>query len=168
MSARRRARPGHPAGRRDAGLDRGRLRRLRAHRPAGLSPARRGFSRTPAEYLGAQMEGRCPRMVRVWRWGAAALILLLIAAVPLGWRPAPAGAAAEQLTIGHSIWVGYGPLFLARDKRFFDEAGVAVELPTVEDPKLRFAALAAGKLDGSATTVDTMSLYWKRNFQFRA
>ncbi|HYM91221.1 MAG TPA: hypothetical protein VEW91_06265, partial [bacterium] len=82
-------------------------------------------------------------MYRVWRWGALSLILLLAAGVPLG-RPVPAGAAAEQLTIGHSTWVGYGPLFLARDKRFFDEAGVAVELPTIEDPKLRFAALAAG------------------------
>ncbi len=106
-------------------------------------------------------------MCRLWRWGTVSLILLLVAGVPLG-RPAPAGAAAEQLVIGHSTWVGYGPLYLARDKRFFDEAGVAVELPTIEDPKLRFAALAAGKLDGIVTTLDTMSLYWKKDFQFRA
>jgi len=59
-------------------------------------------------------------------------------------------------------------LFIARDKRFFDEEGVAVELRNVEDPKLRFAALAAGKLDGLVTTLDTSSLYWKRDFQFRS
>jgi NitT/TauT family transport system substrate-binding protein len=106
-------------------------------------------------------------MCRLWRGGSVALILLLVAGVPLG-RPGPARAAAEQLVIGHSTWVGYGPLFLARDKRFFDEAGVSVELPTIEDPKLRFAALAAGKLDGIVTTLDTMSLYWKKDFQFRA
>ncbi len=106
-------------------------------------------------------------MYRVWRWGAVSLILLLAAGVPLG-RPMPAGAAAEQLTIGHSTWVGYGPLYLARDKRFFDEAGVAVELRNIEDPKLRFAALAAGRLDGIVTTIDTGSLYWKHDFQFRA
>jgi NitT/TauT family transport system substrate-binding protein len=106
-------------------------------------------------------------MHRVWRWGAVSLILLLAAGVPLG-RPVPAKAAAEQLTIGHSTWVGYGPLYIARDKRFYDEEGVAVELQKIEDPKLRFAALAAGRLDGIVTTLDTMSLYWKRNFQFRA
>ena len=52
------------------------------------------------------------------------IVSLLIALAPVGWQPRPAGAAAETLVIGHSTWVGYGPLFLARDKRFFDEAGV--------------------------------------------
>lgn len=103
-----------------------------------------------------------------WRWRTAALIVLLIVAVPFGWRPAPAGAAAETLVIGHSTWVGYGPLFLARDKRFFDEAGVSVELRTFEDPKPRFFALISGKLDGIATTVDTASLYWTPEHPFRS
>lgn len=103
----------------------------------------------------------------VWRWGAVALILLLAAGVPLG-RPVPAGAAAQSLLIGHSTWVGYGPLFLARDKRFFDEAGVNVELKTFEDPKSRFFALVSGKLDGIATTLDTASLYWSTEHPFRS
>ena len=103
----------------------------------------------------------------VWRWGAVALILLLAAGVPLG-RPVPAGAAAQSLLIGHSTWVGYGPLFLARDKRFFDEAGVNVELKTFEDPKSRFFALVSGKLDGIATTLDTASLYWSTEDPFRS
>ena len=66
-------------------------------------------------------------MSRVCRWGTAALVLLLAGGLAFGWRPNPAGAAAETLLIGQSTWVGYGPLFLARDKRFFDEAGVNVE-----------------------------------------
>ena len=107
-------------------------------------------------------------MCRLRRWGAAAVILLLLTAVPLGWRPVPAGAAAETLLIGHSTWVGYGPLFLARDKRFFDEAGVSVELRTFEDPKTRFFALISGKLDGIATTLDTASLYWSPEHPFRS
>ena len=107
-------------------------------------------------------------MCRVWRWGTGALILLLVAALPLGWRPVPAGAAAETLLIGHSTWVGYGPLFLARDKRFFDEAGVNVELKTFEDPKSRFFALISGKLDGIATTLDTASLYWTPEHPFQS
>lgn len=108
-------------------------------------------------------------MSRGGRWAACVVVgILLAVGAPLGWRPAPAGAAAQTLRIGYSTWVGYGPLFLARDKRFFDETGVNVELINVEDPKLRFAALAAGKLDGLVTTLDTMSLYWKPTFRFQA
>lgn len=105
-------------------------------------------------------------------WGGrrrvAVLVGLLLCFVPLGWHTGPAGAAAETLHLGYSTWVGYGPLFLARDYRYFDEAGVNVDLTNIEDPKLRFAALAAGKLDGLVTTLDTMSLYWKPTFQFQA
>jgi NitT/TauT family transport system substrate-binding protein len=108
-------------------------------------------------------------MWRGGKWAAIVLVgILLSAGGPRGGRPAPAGAAAQTLRIGYSTWVGYGPLFLAQDKRFFDETGVNVNLINVEDPKLRFAALAAGKLDGLVTTLDTMSLYWKPTFRFQA
>ncbi len=106
-------------------------------------------------------------MCHVRRWGTVVLILVLIAGVQVA-RPARVGAAAETLLIGHSTWVGYGPLFLARDKRFFDEAGVNVELRTFEDPKSRFFALISGKLDGIATTLDTASLYWTPEHPFRS
>ncbi len=107
-------------------------------------------------------------MFRGGKCGVFVLIGILIATLPVVWPARPARAAAETLRLGYSTWVGYGPLFLARDKRFFDEAGVNVELTNVEDPKLRFAALAAGKLDGLVTTLDTMSLYWKPSLQFQA
>lgn len=106
-------------------------------------------------------------MWRGGRWGALVLVVLL-ASGPMTWSTGPARAAAQTLHLGYSTWVGYGPLFLARDNRYFDESGVNVELTNIEDPKLRFAALAAGKLDGLVTTLDTMSLYWKPNFQFQA
>jgi NitT/TauT family transport system substrate-binding protein len=106
-------------------------------------------------------------MWRGSRWGMLVLVALL-AAGPVGLSTGPARAAAQTLHLGYSTWVGYGPLFLARDNRYFDEAGVNVELTNIEDPKLRFAALAANRLDGLVTTLDTMSLYWKPNFQFQA
>jgi len=107
-------------------------------------------------------------MFRVHKVGMIALIVLMVAWMPIGWRPVPARAAAETLVIGHSTWVGYGPLFIARDKRFFDEAGVNVELKTFEDPKSRFFALISGRLDGIATTLDTASLYWTPEHPFRS
>jgi NitT/TauT family transport system substrate-binding protein len=107
----------------------------------------------------------------MWRAGrlfVVVFVVLAAALVPAGVQPGPARAAATTLRIGYSTWVGYGPLFLARDDRFFDEAGVNVDLVNIEDPKLRFAALAAGRLDGLVTTLDTMSLYWRPDFQFQA
>lgn len=75
--------------------------------------------------------------------------------------PAAAPSAGGALKIGYSTWVGYGPLFIAQDKKLFDQNGVTVELNKVEDPKLRFAALAANQLDGLVTTIDTATLYVK-------
>ena len=68
-------------------------------------------------------------------------------------------AAAETLKLGHSTWVGYGPFFVAKKKGYFKEEGLEVELVTIEDVRVRFAALAAGRIDVMATTVDTMPLF---------
>jgi len=73
-----------------------------------------------------------------------------------------------NLKLGYSVWVGYGPLFIARDKGYFKEEGLNVELIKAEDPKNRFAALAAGQLDGLVSTLDTMTLYWKPETPFVA
>ncbi|MGH6905900.1 MAG: ABC transporter substrate-binding protein, partial [Geminicoccaceae bacterium] len=69
------------------------------------------------------------------------------------------GAAAEPLKVAHSTWVGYGPLYVAQEKGFFAEEGVEVELIVMEDPKLRFPALAAGQIDVAVSTVDTVLNY---------
>jgi NitT/TauT family transport system substrate-binding protein len=76
-------------------------------------------------------------------------------------------AAAEPLKIGHSTWVGYGPLYIAQDEGFFEEEGLEVELIVMEDPKIRFAALAAGQIDVAVTTVDTMLNFKNENQDYR-
>ncbi len=73
-----------------------------------------------------------------------------------------------HLKIGYSVWVGYGPLFIARDKGYFSDEGLDVELVKVEDPKDRFAALAGSKLDGLVSTLDTMAQYWRAETPFHA
>lgn len=70
-------------------------------------------------------------------------------------------AQTQPLRLGHSHWVGYGPFFVAEEKGYFDEEGVDVELVTLDNPKVRFSALVAGKIDALATTIDTMPLYLK-------
>lgn len=70
-------------------------------------------------------------------------------------------AAAETFRLGYASWVGYGPFFLAKKKGYFKEEGIKVELVRIEDVAVRFAALAAGRIDAMAATIDTMPLYLK-------
>ncbi|MFG1294254.1 ABC transporter substrate-binding protein [Xanthobacter variabilis] len=80
-----------------------------------------------------------------------------------------AGAAqAGKLSIGHFIWVGYGPMYLARDLGYFKDEGVEVDLQVVDDSALAMAAQAAGKLDGVAVTVDDILKYRSKDFCFKA
>jgi NitT/TauT family transport system substrate-binding protein len=67
-----------------------------------------------------------------------------------------AGAAqAEPLRLRYSIWVGYGPLFVAAEKGFFAKEGVEVELIQIEDDTATLAALFAGQIDALATATQT-------------
>ena len=69
--------------------------------------------------------------------------------------------AGEPLRIGYPVWVGYGPLFLAQEKKFFTQNGVEVQMIKMDDTKLRYAALAAGRLDGLASSFASVALYTK-------
>ena len=55
-------------------------------------------------------------------------LLALAAGIVIGSLAGPAPAAAETIKIAHSTWVGYGPLYIARDKGIFKKNGVDVEL----------------------------------------
>src|SRR5512136_478386 len=62
---------------------------------------------------------------------------------------------AEPIKLGMSTWLGYAPLYLAKEKGFFSKQGVEVEVVVIESPADRRAAFAADKIQGMATTVDT-------------
>lgn len=76
--------------------------------------------------------------------------------------------AAEPLRIGYTVWVGCGPLFLAQEKKFFDQLGVQVELVKIDDTKLRYAAVAAKRLDGLQTVLETLPLHLKPRSRVKA
>ena len=75
-------------------------------------------------------------------------------------------AAAEPLKIRYSVWVGYGPLFLAQEKGYFEEEKVEVQHVNIEDPQESFSPMGAGRLDGIVSTIDTMVLYLKTGRDF--
>jgi NitT/TauT family transport system substrate-binding protein len=84
-------------------------------------------------------------MKRLWLLGMVAIALL-------AGGPAFAG---EPIKLGMSTWIGYAPLYLAKEKGFFEKRGVQVEIVVIESPADRRAAFAADKIQGMATTVDT-------------
>lgn len=75
-------------------------------------------------------------------------------AVGIAWS-----AEAETLKVAHSTWVGYGPFYIARDKGFFQEEGVDIELVIMEDTPSKMGALQAGQIDLVASTADEFPIY---------
>lgn len=83
------------------------------------------------------------------------LVLLIVCAL------ASPQALAKTLKLAHSTWVGYGPLYIARDKGYFKEEGVDVKLIIMENTSLKMGALMAGKIDAVASTADEFPIYMK-------
>jgi NitT/TauT family transport system substrate-binding protein len=91
------------------------------------------------------------------RGGGAMAIRLSLSSVAAALSLFLASAAqAEPLRIRYSIWVGYGPLFVAVEKGFFADEGVEVELIKIEDDTATLAALFAGQIDALATATQVV------------
>ncbi len=95
------------------------------------------------------------------RFGLALLVVGLLFPGITAAQSTPEAASGEPvpLRLAVSSWVGYGPLWLAEERGFFDEEGVAVDLTLVEVSADRITAMQADRLDASATTIDTWALF---------
>ncbi len=87
------------------------------------------------------------------------LVAVLIGGIALAATRVPVAVAADPVKIGFNIWVGYGPLYIARDKGFFQKHGVDVELTIIEEVTKKLGDLAAGKLDMVAGGGGTSLIY---------
>ncbi len=77
-------------------------------------------------------------------------------------------AHAGTMKLGMTTWVGYGPLFLARDLGYFKEGGLDITLEIIEESALYMAAVAAGELDGNASTIDEIMKYRSEDVCFKS
>lgn len=92
----------------------------------------------------------------------AIVVLILIA---LGWvlwhsRPDLSAPPATQVTrakVAIVTWVGYGPLFVAKEKGFFRKHGVDLQIVKIEENGARHSALISGSVDFSISTLDTFA-----------
>lgn len=60
-----------------------------------------------------------------------------------------------EVILGNSTWVGYAPLYLADQKDFFEACGAKVSVQVFESKTDSRSALAAGRIQGMSSTVDT-------------
>lgn len=62
---------------------------------------------------------------------------------------------SESLVIIHQgSWFGDAPLYLAKEKGFYEKYGVSVEIQKVEEAQVRRQLLSSGRADISAETID--------------
>ncbi|WP_158818676.1 aliphatic sulfonate ABC transporter substrate-binding protein [Methylocapsa sp. S129] len=67
--------------------------------------------------------------------------------------------AAQKLTVAHSTWIGYGALYIAKEKGYFEKAGLDVDLRIVEASSDALAAMLGGRIDVVASTIDNFTLF---------
>jgi NitT/TauT family transport system substrate-binding protein len=56
-------------------------------------------------------------------------------------------AHSEPLRIRYAVWPGYGPLFFAKEKGWFEKERIEIELIEMEEHTAAFAGLATGQVD---------------------
>jgi NitT/TauT family transport system substrate-binding protein len=78
------------------------------------------------------------------KFGLACFALILLAA----------SASADTVKIGLQPWLGYGPLWVAKEKGFFEKRGVTVELTTFNWDQDMTAALASDNLNVIASATN--------------
>jgi NitT/TauT family transport system substrate-binding protein len=66
-----------------------------------------------------------------------------------------APAKAKTFHVATLTWVGYAPIYLAKEKGFFE--GIDVQLEKIEDTPARRAALASGNVQGSVDILDSFT-----------
>jgi len=77
-------------------------------------------------------------------------------------------ASAETVRLGLDVWLGYGPLWVAEDKGYFDNHGVDVELKVMHLDKGMRVALRNGDIDVAASPTNGLILEVNRGIEHKA
>lgn len=86
--------------------------------------------------------------------------LALAGAIAIGLSSlSSAVCAAEKITVAHSTWIGYGALYIAKEKGYFEKAGLDVDLQIIEASSDAIAAMQGGQITVVASTIDNFTLF---------
>jgi NitT/TauT family transport system substrate-binding protein len=95
------------------------------------------------------------------------IVLILVLSTCIG-SSCRGPADKSRLRIGLNIWPGYGAFFIAKDKGFYQQEGVDVQIEIIQGDPEREAALVAGKIDGIGMTIDNLVLLRDKGIPVKA
>ncbi len=81
-----------------------------------------------------------------------------LAFLPQCRRTSTTGTAAVKAKLAILTWVGYGPFFVAKEKRFFEKHGVDIAIVKIEELGARHSALISGSVQLSITSLDLFAI----------
>ena len=84
--------------------------------------------------------------------------IVIIASFAMWFYNSQKPTGGDRFVLSVNSWVGFGPFWLAKEKGFFDEQGINVDIQTMEDTGQRKIALVKGDIDGLGDTVDLLVL----------
>ena len=85
------------------------------------------------------------------------LVALVLSACGASNNASTSTKYSGTIHIASSTWTGYALIYLANAKGIWKQHGLDVNFKDVEDPNDRSIALAAGRLEGMASTVDAFA-----------
>ena len=104
---------------------------------------RRDYMKKLRSFVAAMIVG-CMSVCMLWGCGGAA-----------GGSSSEEGVYNGTVNIAFTTWIGYAPFFVAKDKGFFKDHKVDVNLQVIESDGDKKAAMAAKQVQGASETIDT-------------
>jgi NitT/TauT family transport system substrate-binding protein len=96
------------------------------------------------------------KYLRVLIVAGGIILITLVAALTQCSKPSPQSLPVVRINI--VTWPGYGPIYLAKEKGFFKEEGVEVDIQIQENTQARHAALVSGEIDLVGITLESVIL----------
>src|SRR5262245_6109826 len=66
----------------------------------------------------------------------------------------------KPFVVGLVTWIGYGPVYVAQAKRFFEDEHLDLQVKVLDGPGAREAAYQAGNLDFFPNTPDAFAIFF--------
>lgn len=93
------------------------------------------------------------------------LVAAMLAVAGCGGNGAQNNGSADQpveFKLAHATWVGYAPLYIAREKGYFDKYNIAPELLVIEDESQYAGALASNQIQGLGNVLDREVIHYAK------
>lgn len=91
-----------------------------------------------------------------------AVVMLVVAGCGGGGGQNDAADQPVQFKLAHATWVGYAPLYIAKEKGYFEKYNIAPELLVIEDESQYAGALASGQIQGLGNVLDREVIHYAK------